>query len=195
MTRTSEGFASGLAVQNTVDCLFRCVSSSLTNSMRACLSNCGCTYDGGDCFAKTVSGVTVETKFWFVHSSLLDQTVRIRLCCRTVCLLNLCGRDRFLGQAVVFLGQQLVLLCVPCLIRRRYCALRVVMVNARYYTAVPRKSRTFKYGVGSSCGPDIKSYCASCILHIVDFDYNNDMDEYTLDTTQWNTVQQKLISI
>ena len=104
MTRTSEGFASGLAVQNTVDCLFRCVSSSLTNSMRACLSNCGCTYDGGDCFAKTVSGVTVETKFWFVHSSLLDQTVRIRLCCRTVCLLNLCGRDRFLGQAVVFLG-------------------------------------------------------------------------------------------
>ena len=67
--------------------------------------------------------------------------------------------------------------------------------RARYYTTVPRKRRTFKYGVESSCSPDVRSYCASCILHVVDFDYHLERDEYTLDLQQWRVVQQKLGNI
>lgn len=70
-----------------------------------------------------------------------------------------------------------------------------LQVMARYYTAVPRKRRTFKYGVAADCGPEAKAYNASCVLHVVEFDYNSDRDEYTLDRGQWDIVQTKLRSI
>ena len=70
-----------------------------------------------------------------------------------------------------------------------------LQVRAQYYTPVPRKQRTFKYGVGSKQVPEAKSYDAACILHIVEFEYDIDRDEYKLDSEVWRIVQEKLSSL
>ena len=65
-------------------------------------------------------------------------------------------------------------------------------VCVRFYSKVPRKPRTYKYGISSTVDIELDAYPVTSVLHIVDFDYDQDRDEYKLDRDQYNTVMDKL---
>ena len=67
-----------------------------------------------------------------------------------------------------------------------------LFVSARFYKPVRGKTRTYKYGSSGDVDIELQSYPVTSILHIVQFDYNNNTDEYTIDRDQYNIVMDKL---
>ena len=68
----------------------------------------------------------------------------------------------------------------------------IIIINTVHQLHVGRKTRTYKYGSRGGADIELESYPVQTILHIVQFDYNQDTDEYTLDRNQYNMVLRKL---